>query len=98
MNNYELEYFKVLMKDAAIRSAANHYRQVSTTDLIKRNFIERLRVYNPKEVIDLDAFEQSLYEMGLTDDEPYDDAMVDDVADVYPDVLYAKNNYREEMR
>jgi hypothetical protein len=24
--------------------------------------------------------------------------MVDDVADVYPDVLYAKNNYREEMR
>jgi hypothetical protein len=36
--------------------------------------------------------------MGLTDDEPYDDTMVDDVADVYPDVLYAKNNYREEMR
>ena len=23
---------------------------------------------------------------------------LDDVADVYPDVLYAKNNYREEMR
>jgi hypothetical protein len=95
MNNYEIQNeLKMLMKDAT----ANHYRQVSTTDLIKRNFIERLRVYNPKEVIDLDAFEQSLYEMGLTDDEPYDDTMVDDVADVYPDVLYAKNNYREEMR
>jgi hypothetical protein len=93
MNNYENE-LKMLM----INAAANHYRRVSTTDLVKRNFIERLRVYNPKEVIDLDAFEQSLYEMGLTDDEPYDDTMVDDVADVYPDVLYAKNNYREEMR
>jgi hypothetical protein len=95
MNNYEIQNeLKMLMKDAT----ANHYRQVSTTDLIKRNFIERLRVYNPKEVIDHDAFEQSLYELALTDDEEYDDTMIDDVADVYPDVLYAKNNYREEMR
>jgi hypothetical protein len=94
MKNYENE-LKMLMKNEC---SVTLYRRVSTTDLIKRNFIERLRVYNPKEVIDLDVFEQSLYELALTDDEEYDDTMVDDVADVYPDVLYAKNNYREEMR
>ena len=70
--------------------------ELTTTNLIKTNFTQHLAVRN--EVIDLDAFEQSLYELALTDDEEYDDTMIDDVADVYPDVLYAKNNYREEMR
>ncbi len=60
------------------------------------NFTQHLAVHD--QVLDSDAFWVTLDELSLTDDQPYDDTMVDDVADLYPEVLDAKEDFAEEMK
>jgi hypothetical protein len=70
--------------------------ELTTTNLIKKNFTQHLAVHN--QVLDFDAFWVTLDELSLTDDQPYDDTMVDDVADTYPEVLDAKMDWAEDMK
>jgi len=70
--------------------------ELTTTNLIKMNFTQHLDVHN--QVLDSDAFWVTLDELSLTDDQPYDDTMVDDVADIYPEVLDAKIDFAEDMK
>jgi hypothetical protein len=70
--------------------------ELTTTNLIKKNFTQHLSVHN--QVLDPDAFWVTLDELSLTDDQPYDDTMVDDVADTYPEVLDAKADWAEDMK
>ena len=85
-NNYEIQNeLKMLIKDAT-----------STTNLIKKNFTQHLAAHN--QVLDSDAFWVTLDELSLTDDQLYDDTMVDDVADTYPEVLDAKADWAEDMK
>jgi DNA-binding ferritin-like protein (Dps family) len=85
-NNYEIQNeLKMLIKDAT-----------STTNLIKKNFTQHLAVHN--QVLDVVAFWLVLAELSITDDQPYDDDMVDDVADLYPEVLGAKADWAEDTK
>jgi hypothetical protein len=65
--------------------------ELTTTNLIKKNFTQHLAVRN--QVLDVVAFWLVLAELSITDSTEYDDTMVDDVADTYPEVLNAKEDF-----
>ncbi len=61
---------------------------MKTTDRIKDKLTEILKKQN--KILDTEVFEVALYQVGIhDDDEPYDE-MLDDVRDVYTDLLHKK--------
>ena len=71
---------------------------MKTTEMVKRYFTEVMKLDFPNEVLDEEVFESTLDELSLTDDEPFDKTMVDDVAYLYPEILDAKQNWADENR
>jgi hypothetical protein len=69
--------------------------ELTTTNLIKKNFTQHLAVHN--QVLDVVAFWLVLAELSITDSTEYDDTMVDDVADAYPEVLDAKEDFPSKL-
>ena len=71
---------------------------MKTIEMIKNNFVDAWAVYYPDEQIDEEVFEATVDELAIDDDEPFDKTMVDDVMEVYPELLFARENWANECR
>jgi hypothetical protein len=60
---------------------------MKTKNIIKDKLTEILKKQN--KILDTEVFEVVLYQVNIHD-EPYDDEMIDNVRDVYTDLIYKK--------
>jgi hypothetical protein len=69
---------------------------MSTTKRIEVDMKERLNLWNEK--LEKAVLEVALDELMITDNTPYDYTVVDDVADVYQEVLEQRADAAEDLR